>query len=711
MGRNLFDFNIANSSSKFLSGKAAAPLPLGSDDKDALGADASLSSTRSTASSSADSYAAHSAQGLPPAQTPTAADMEALSHSHTHRSRAADHSSRGDRKPMTFTTTSSITGTNTTTIVSGGHSHQAPGHVHNANAAAESKANKKCSVCGKSFNPLRRRHYCRTCTAVVCSSCSISRKVESTFEGAITVRMCVSCKLSSIASQDDFYDRIFSTNGGANAAGTTDSQPSGSDGDFTTDRLSFASYSSGTGNGSNASKDDLAAGAGNPMVDSQPPMDKRAASASNLPVRRKSSTTSGNGNAEPGGARGRHGSFTGPPAVTEDCPWCMNEACAPLHEYFEVPYPFFLELADPAAKNQYIAAKHLDNEKERLRSVRTIRGALKAGTSASQTIMQLCNMAAIATSSPMSLVGLLDKHVYVPCAETGLGSLDKIDRQKSLAAHACRNGSPLVCSDLTRDVRFAANPWRRDVLQAQFYAGIPLTLSNGHTIGAIEVFDVTPRFACMDVISQLQTVVRGLLRKFEEILAKNDASGDDEVPPKSSSSSGRRTPKSENGEGKQRTPRAPAPSAPSAPAIPPPKKSPKPSSRAPSVPSHKPSGPAPPPPKPKEEPKAPAPAPPAAPAPAEALAQAAAPAAGAEPTQEEMEMRLMQLLSQTTSTQEQLRNQQGQMVSAISSHSKQINDLAKQLERMESTLAAKLGVDTDEGEDSPSKEDADAASA
>ncbi|ETM31171.1 hypothetical protein L914_21224 [Phytophthora nicotianae] len=695
MGRNLFDFNIANSSSKFLSGNAAAF----SDDKES-----GLSSTRSTGSSSAESFATQS-QGLP-SQTPTTADMEALSQSHTHRSRAADHSSRGDRKPMTFTTTSSITGTNTTTIVAGGQTHQAlMGHVHNANAAAESKASKKCSVCGKSFNPLRRRHYCRTCTAVVCSSCSISRKVESTFEGAITVRMCVSCKLSSIASQDDFYDRIFSTNGGTNAAATSDSQPSGSDGDFATDRLSFASYSSGTGNGS---KDDS-------MVDSQAPMEKRTASGSSLPVRRKSSTTSGNGNAEPAGQRGRHGSFTGPPAVSEDCPWCMNEACAPLHEYFEVPYPFFLELADPAAKNQYIAAKHLDNEKERLRSVRTIRGALKAGTSASQTIQQLCNMAAIATSSPMSLVGLLDKHVYVPCAETGLGSLDKIDRQKSLAAHACRNGSPLVCSDLTRDVRFAANPWRRDVLQAQFYAGIPLTLSNGHTIGAIEVFDVTPRFACMDVISQLQTVVRGLLRKFEEILAKNESFGEEETAHKSSSSSGRRTPKSESGEGK-RTPRAPAPSAPSAPAIPPPKKSPKP--RAPAAPAHKPSGPAPQPPKPREEPKAPAPtpvppAPTPTPAPVETPAPAstpAAPAAGAEPTQEEMEMRLMQLLSQTTSTQEQLRNQQGQMVNAISSHSKQISDLAKQLERMESTLAAKLGMDTDD-EDSPAKEDADAASA
>ncbi|RLN50618.1 hypothetical protein BBJ29_005437 [Phytophthora kernoviae] len=688
MGRNLFDFNIANSSNKFLSGKAA------SEDS---GVDASLSSTRSTASSSADSFV-----NLPPGstfgpsvQTPTAsalvAEMEALNHSHSHRSRTADHSARGDRKPMTFTTTSTITGTNTTTIVSG---HQAAGAT---------------------------------------SSCSISRKVESTFEGAITVRMCVSCKLSSIASQDDFYDRIFSASTNGTAAATTDSQPSGSEGEFGTDRLSFASYSSGTNTGNNSvSKDESVVPAGGSnSIEGQ---DKRTTSASNLPVRRKSSTAAGTGEAaaNSSGGRGRHGSFTGPQTVSEDCPWCMNEACAPLHEYFEVPYPFFLELADPTAKNQYIAAKHLDNEKERLRSVRTLRGALKAGSSSSQTIQQLCNMAAIATQSPMALVGLLDKHVYVPCAESGLSSMDKIDRQKSLAAHACRNGSPLVCSDLTRDVRFAANPWRRDVLQAQFYAGIPLTLSNGHTIGAIEVFDVTPRFACMDVISQLQTVVRGLLRKFEEILAKNAVPGDETESSmfskthSSSSSSGRRTPKNENGEVKQRSGRAPAPSAPSAPAIPPPKKSPKPLSRSPATPS-KPSGPAPQPPKPVKETPAPKAAPPAPPAPAPAPAPAppaapvqqpapvastvaAAPAANTEPTQDEMEMRLMQLLSQTTSTQEQLRNQQGQMVSAISSHSKQINDLAKQLERMESTLAAKLGVDDDE-EASPSKADANATSA
>ncbi|RLN56918.1 hypothetical protein BBJ28_00016962, partial [Nothophytophthora sp. Chile5] len=399
------------------------------------------------------------------------------------------------------------------------------------------------------------------------------------------------------------------------------------------------------------------------------------------------------------------------------------------HEYFEVPYPFFLELADPAAKNQYIAAKHLDNEKERLRSVRALRSALKAGTSAAQTITQLCSMAAIATQSPMALVGLLDKHVYVPCAEMGLGSLDKIDRQKSLAAHACRNGSPLVCSDLARDVRFAANPWRRDVLKAQFYAGVPLTLSNGHTIGAIEVFDVAPRFACMNVIAQLQTVVRGLLRKFEEILAKNPPPGEEldaapvVLPAHSSVSSGRRAAPSDSSssEGKHHAPsRAPAPSAPAPPAIPPPKKSPK-TSRA--TPSPKPAGPAPSPPKPAtptvqkpptmpaaQAPAAPATQPPTAPA-ASAPAPVATPA---EPKQDEMEKQLMQLLSQTTSTQEQLRDRQGLMVNALSSHSQQISELAKQLKRMESTLTAKLGGDLPEDEEAEGEATtavADAASA
>lgn len=684
-------------------------------------------------------------------------------------SRSQQHSQHpaGGKAAMTFTTNSSILGTTTTTIIpngkhgdagssgahtpSSGHSGveasaSAAGHVHShvhghghggPPSVLDSKQHKKCSVCGKSFNPLRRRHYCRTCTAVVCSSCSISRKVESTFEGAITVRMCVTCKLSAIASQDDFYDRIFSSNSNGPASGGLGAPPS--DGFGGSDRLSVASYASN----SNAST------AGPlPAVDSTPPMDKRSASASSLgnnnnnapvpqpPLRRKSSAVSAN-NAN--NRRDSLGSSNAGPAGDDEssysshhqggggggglCPLCHNEACAPIREYADVPYPFFLELADPNAGGkspQFVAAKPLDNEKDRLRSVRTLRNALKLGAvPGSQTTMnQLCSMAAIATSSPLALVGLLDKHVYAPVAETGIGNLDKIDRHKSLAAHTCRNGGPLVCSELARDVRFAANPWAREAIRAGFYAGIPLTLSNGHVVGAVEVFDVKPRYACMDVVAQLQAVVRGLQRKLDEILTKAPTVDDEYLAGRSpvkpvvtpTHSSTRRTDSVDSGgsghsshhsshshshHGKRSGSRPPPPNAPAAPPIPPPKKAPSPP--------------------PVQEPQPRAPPPQAAPPapPSKPVAESPAPAKEqpqqqpqqqqqqqeAQPNDNEMERRLLELLSQTTNTQEQLRNQQSSMVHAISSHSKQIGELAKQLQRMETTLASKLGVDKDDEEE------------
>ncbi|OWZ13305.1 hypothetical protein PHMEG_00013389 [Phytophthora megakarya] len=136
------------------------------------------------------------------------------------------------------------------------------------------------------------------------------------------------------------------------------------------------------------------------------------------------------------------------------------------------------------------------------------------------------------------------------------------------------------------------------------------TKSFNPLLGALEVFDVQPRFECGEVQGQLQTVVRGLLNLFEEIMtAAAETQQEQEAE-----------------------------------------------------------------------------------APAEKLIEERAKKAEA-PAVNPMEAQLLQLLSQTTTTQEQLRTQQGQMVSAISSHSKQINNLAKQLERIEATLAAKLDIE------------------
>ncbi|RLN56917.1 hypothetical protein BBJ28_00016963 [Nothophytophthora sp. Chile5] len=397
---------------------------------------------------------------------------------------------------------------------------------------ADAKKAKKCGVCTKSFNPLRRRHSCCQCLAVICSNCSVvrtGRAAGSVDPADASARMCISCKLSATAS--------FVSEADADSSTSASARP-----------------------------DPQTPGMGNSL-------------------RRKSSHTS-----TPASAPGH-------------CTFCSDALCGPLSAAARIPYP----VVPPSAASAYIEALPLDNEAARLQSVDALLSTMAATPSASRILQQFCHMAAIATGCPYAMVGLLDRDAFVVGAQVGLARSDAdaavrtVARPQSLAAHACRNGAPLACADLTRDVRFRTSPWLREALpDAAFYLGIPLTLENGHTVGTLEVLDCNARFQCGQVVSQLQAVVRGLLKLFEDIIAAAQAQPKEQQQPE-----------------------------------------------------------------PKQESSA-------------------------------METQLLQLLSQTTSTQEQLRSQQGQMVHALSSHSQQISELAKQLERMESALAAKLGGGVEE---------------
>ncbi|GMF21209.1 unnamed protein product [Phytophthora lilii] len=416
---------------------------------------------------------------------------------------------------------------------------------------AEKKA-KMCAVCTKSFNPLRRRHHCRQCRAVICSSCSVIRRpMNSNGEGAERAaspsRLCISCKLSSnesfVSEVDDVGD------------GISQLQSSQSASDLHT---ASSSMSDGMGNS----------------------------------MRR---------------SNGLAASSQGPPDLF--CRDCQNKNCAPLTEFLQISYP-----VEPSKESGFVKAKVLDNEDERLQTVDSLLVTMAATPSATRVLRQFCNMAAIASQCSIAVVGLLDRDNYALGAQYGVSLGAAVPRKQSLAAHTCRSGQALVCADMTRDVRFQGNTWRQEGLKdAAFYAGIPLILSNGHTVGALEVFDSQPRSECAEVLGQLQTVVRGLLNLFEEIMTAAAEAQREEQEAQAAAE-------------KQAQEEATA----------------------------------------KKQEKAEAPA------------------------VNPMEAQLLQLLSQTTTTQEQLRTQQGQMVSAISSHSKQIDNLAKQLERIEATLAAKL---------------------
>lgn len=594
---------------------------------------------------------------------PSAFDVDVPFDSHTHHH--PQHSSRQTETGASY---------NSLSHSSSSHS----GASSMATASEPRTAGKKCSLCGKNFNPLRRRYFCRVCTLEVCSNCSLKRKVDSSLEGAISIRICMACKMNTSAPQADYYDRAFSV---ASALHPGDDNDSVFGGDVFGDRASAASFMSMAPGASTRSTttSSVTGGGTTPSRDTHVHFSSSASAAGGSArpktpgnLRRTSSAASTHSM-----ARSRRDSF-GSLAASGECHMCMNEACGPMVDFAEVQYPA-VEAKTPTGE-RFVRARSLDNERERLSSVRRIRRALTDAPALAQRFAQLCHMASIAAQSRIAVIALVDREDYFVVSETGLPpAAATVSRTLSLAAHTCRNGAPLVCSDLSADVRFAANPWRRDALHALFYAGIPLTLANGHTIGVIEVFDKNVRFACMDVVTQLQAVVRGLLKKFEEILASvaTDAErlppplvphqaasvgGGDEAIATAIAALERSTSYTEV---------KPSP-------VPPPPRSP---ARRPPAP------PAP--------PTAPYTGPPATTGDAPPVAVAAPVVVTAVPeaapaTENDMELRLMELLSQTTSTQEQLRNQQGQMVHAITNHSKQITELAKQLERMESTLASKL---------------------
>ncbi|KAI9997972.1 hypothetical protein PInf_002306 [Phytophthora infestans] len=419
----------------------------------------------------------------------------------------------------------------------------------------EKKA-RKCTICTKSFNPLRRRHHCRQCRAVICSNCSVIRRPMNTNgegDGAASPsRVCISCKLSSNASFIGEADDV--------VEGSPQLQTSASASDVLT---STSSTSDGMGNSFRRRSNGVAACS---LETSEP-----------------------------------------------FCQHCQNENCSPITEFLKISYP-----VDAPTDAGFVAAKRLENEAERLKSVESLLVTMAATPSATRVLRQFCNMAAIACQCPVAVVGLLDGDNYVLGSQYGVNLDAAVPRKQSLAAHTCRSGNSLVCSDMTQDVRFKGNTWRVESLKnAVFYAGIPLILSNGHTVGALEVFDAQPRYDCGEVLSQLQTVVRGLLNLFEEIMtAAAEAQQEEEQQEREEQEEAEKQQDEEETAQKKE----------------------------------------------KEQ------------------------ASAVNP----MEAQLLQLLSQTTSTQEQLRTQQGQMVSAITSHSKQINNLAKQLERIEATLAAKL---------------------
>jgi diguanylate cyclase (GGDEF)-like protein/PAS domain S-box-containing protein len=93
---------------------------------------------------------------------------------------------------------------------------------------------------------------------------------------------------------------------------------------------------------------------------------------------------------------------------------------------------------------------------------------------------------------PIATISVLDEHRQWFKAVIGL-DYRETPRSQAMSVHVVRSGEAMVVPDMTKDPRCAANPLVIGDPHVRFYAAAPITLSDGHTIGALCVLDTAPR--------------------------------------------------------------------------------------------------------------------------------------------------------------------------------------------------------------------------
>ncbi len=104
----------------------------------------------------------------------------------------------------------------------------------------------------------------------------------------------------------------------------------------------------------------------------------------------------------------------------------------------------------------------------------------------------LAREAAEAFGTPMAAISLVDRNRQYFVGEVGIGARET-PRAVSFCAHAIHGDAPFVVPDATADERFEGNPLVTGGPAVRFYAGAPLTASDGHKLGAMCVIDTAPR--------------------------------------------------------------------------------------------------------------------------------------------------------------------------------------------------------------------------
>ncbi len=150
-------------------------------------------------------------------------------------------------------------------------------------------------------------------------------------------------------------------------------------------------------------------------------------------------------------------------------------------------------------------------EEKRLRSLQALR-VLDTGPEARFDL--LTEMASKALDVPVALISLVDADRQWFKSRRGVDATET-PRDMAFCAHAILDDNVLQVSDALADDRFADNPLVTNEPYVRFYAGMPLTLSDGTRAGTLCVGDHRPRVLDDKELAELRRLAALVTRELE----------------------------------------------------------------------------------------------------------------------------------------------------------------------------------------------------
>jgi diguanylate cyclase len=124
--------------------------------------------------------------------------------------------------------------------------------------------------------------------------------------------------------------------------------------------------------------------------------------------------------------------------------------------------------------------------------------------------------AAAVCGTPIALISLVDEHRQWFKANHGLTGVTETPRASAFCAHTILQEDTLTVEDAQQDSRFVDNPLVTSEPHIRFYAGAPVTLSNGSRVGTLCVIDRAPRQLDKSQAKVLQFLAHGVAQLFEK---------------------------------------------------------------------------------------------------------------------------------------------------------------------------------------------------